>query len=166
MNTTRQDAWTKDEDLLLAEIVLRYIREGRTQLEAFKEVAKQLSRTSAACGFRWNATIRKQYQHAIEFAKAARKENNQSDLLNPLELDNSDEKDPIDTAILLLKKIKFTTSDQETIIQNQEKKEIQQLEEENKYLKEQLVRFDNAWEEMGKLWRWVKEKNNKLENPK
>src|SRR5690625_310927 len=61
MNTTRQDAWTKDEDTLLAEVVLRYIREGRTQLEAFKEVAKRLSRTSAACGFRWNATIRKQY---------------------------------------------------------------------------------------------------------
>lgn len=158
MNTTRQDAWTKDEDLLLAEIVLRYIREGKTQLEAFKEVAKQLSRTSAACGFRWNATIRKQYQHAIEFAKEARKEGHQSNLLNPIETNDNQENDPIDTAILLLKKIKFTTSDREAIVQEQEKKEIKQLEEENKYLKEQLIRFDNAWEEMGKLWNWVKEK--------
>ncbi len=158
MNTTRQDAWTKDEDLLLAEIVLRYIREGKTQLEAFKEVAKQLSRTSAACGFRWNATIRKQYQRAIEFAKAARKGDNQSNQLNPIETESHDENDPIDTAILLLKKIKFTASDREAIIQKQESKEIKQLEEENKYLKEQLIRFDNAWEEMGKLWNWVKEK--------
>ena len=110
MNTTRQDAWTKDEDLLLAEIVLRYIREGKTQLEAFKEVAKQLSRTSAACGFRWNATIRKQYQHAIEIAKAARKEGNQNNSIHPIEFENSDENDPIDTAILLLKKIKFSTT--------------------------------------------------------
>ena len=166
MNTTRQDAWTKDEDLLLAEIVLRYIREGKTQLEAFKEVAKQLSRTSAACGFRWNATIRKQYQHAIEFAKAARKESNQSDVMNPVELQNSEGNDPIDTAILLLKKIKFTASDQEAMVQKQENKTIKQLEEENKYLKEQLVRFDNAWDEMGKLWHWVKEKDNKIKNPK
>ncbi len=28
MATTRQDAWTDDEDLLLAEVVLRHIREG------------------------------------------------------------------------------------------------------------------------------------------
>lgn len=158
MNTTRQDAWTKDEDLLLAEIVLRYIREGRTQLEAFKEVAKRLSRTSAACGFRWNATIRKQYHQAIEFAKVARKEDSHSMDLNVIETDNSQENDPIDTAILLLKKIKFTVSDRETITHEEEKKELKQLEAENQYLKEQLIRFDNAWEEMGKLWHWVKDK--------
>src|SRR5699024_8872314 len=73
MNATRQDAWTDDEDIILAETVLRHIREGKTQLEAFKEVAKRLSRTSAACGFRWNATIRKQYQDAINTAKKERK---------------------------------------------------------------------------------------------
>ena len=37
MSTTRQDAWTQDEDLLLAEVVLRYIREGGTQLQALKK---------------------------------------------------------------------------------------------------------------------------------
>ncbi|WP_163536708.1 RsfA family transcriptional regulator [Gracilibacillus sp. YIM 98692] len=73
MQGNRQDAWTKDEDILLAETVLRFIREGRTQLEAFKEVGEQLSRTSAACGFRWNATLRKQYEQAIQLAKSNRK---------------------------------------------------------------------------------------------
>lgn len=38
MTITRQDAWTQDEDLLLAEVVLRHIREGGTQLSAFEEV--------------------------------------------------------------------------------------------------------------------------------
>ncbi|MGB3889984.1 MAG: RsfA family transcriptional regulator, partial [Priestia megaterium] len=52
MTSSRQDAWTHDEDLLLAEIVLRHIREGGTQLAAFEEVGKKLTRTSAACGFR------------------------------------------------------------------------------------------------------------------
>src|SRR6476620_12635370 len=74
MTTTRQDAWTQDEDLLLAEVVLRHIREGGTQLQAFEEVGKQLSRTSAACGFRWNSFVRKQYKSGIELAKKQRKE--------------------------------------------------------------------------------------------
>ena len=73
MSITRQDAWTQDEDLLLAEVVLRHIREGGTQLQAFEEVGKRLSRTAAACGFRWNSSIRKQYKSGIEVAKKQRK---------------------------------------------------------------------------------------------
>ncbi|MFZ3588034.1 RsfA family transcriptional regulator [Bacillus sp. DJP31] len=74
MTTVRQDAWTQDEDLLLAEVVLRYIREGGTQLTAFEEVGRKLTRTSAACGFRWNSYVRKQYKQGIELAKKQRKE--------------------------------------------------------------------------------------------
>lgn len=74
MTTTRQDAWTKDEDVLLAEVVLRHIREGGTQLQAFEEVGKKLTRTPAACGFRWNSLVRKQYKTGIELAKKQRKE--------------------------------------------------------------------------------------------
>ncbi|SEN29931.1 transcription factor, RsfA family [Mesobacillus persicus] len=74
MPITRQDAWTEDEDLLLAETVLRHIREGGTQLKAFEEVGKRLSRTGAACGFRWNSFVRKQYQTGIELAKKQRKD--------------------------------------------------------------------------------------------
>ena len=73
MSLTRQDAWTQDEDLLLAEVVLRHIREGGTQLQAFEEVGRKLSRTAAACGFRWNSSIRKQYKSGIEVAKKQRK---------------------------------------------------------------------------------------------
>ncbi|WP_110112936.1 RsfA family transcriptional regulator [Bacillus sp. CGMCC 1.16541] len=72
--TSRQDAWTADEDLLLAEIVLRHIREGGTQLAAFEEVGQKLSRTSAACGFRWNSYVRKKYKTGIELAKKQRKD--------------------------------------------------------------------------------------------
>ncbi|MGD6941753.1 RsfA family transcriptional regulator [Cytobacillus gottheilii] len=74
MSSTRQDAWSQDEDLLLAEVVLRHIREGGTQLLAFEEVGKRLSRTAAACGFRWNSYVRKQYKSGIELAKKQRKE--------------------------------------------------------------------------------------------
>ncbi|MED4969567.1 RsfA family transcriptional regulator [Parageobacillus toebii] len=71
---TRQDAWTHEEDVILAETVLRYIREGGTQLAAFEEVGDRLNRTAAACGFRWNAEVRKRYVEAIELAKKQRKE--------------------------------------------------------------------------------------------
>lgn len=74
MTLTRQDAWSPDEDVLLAEVVLRNIREGGTQLKAFEEVGKQLTRTAAACGFRWNSYVRKQYKSGIELAKKQRKE--------------------------------------------------------------------------------------------
>lgn len=70
----RQDAWSHEDDLLLAETVLRYIREGGTQLGAFDEVGDKLNRTSAACGFRWNAEVRKNYEQAIAIAKKQRKE--------------------------------------------------------------------------------------------
>lgn len=74
VTATRQDAWTEDDDLLLAEVVLRHIREGSTQLNAFEEVGYRLNRTSAACGFRWNSLVRKKYEAAIQIAKAQRKE--------------------------------------------------------------------------------------------
>ncbi|GGI97054.1 hypothetical protein GCM10010885_03290 [Alicyclobacillus cellulosilyticus] len=73
MRTMRQDAWTAEDDAQLAEVVLRHIREGSTQLAGFNEASRKLGRTAAACGFRWNAFVRKQYKAAIEQAKEERK---------------------------------------------------------------------------------------------
>ncbi|OKL37546.1 RsfA family transcriptional regulator [Domibacillus mangrovi] len=70
----RQDAWSEENDLLLAETVLRHVREGSTQLNAFEEVGDELNRTSAACGFRWNAVVRQQYEKALSLAKKQRKQ--------------------------------------------------------------------------------------------
>jgi prespore-specific regulator len=70
----RQDAWTEENDLLLAETVLRHVREGSTQLNAFEEVGDKLNRTSAACGFRWNAVVRHSYEKALQLAKKQRKQ--------------------------------------------------------------------------------------------
>jgi prespore-specific regulator len=70
----RQDAWTDENDLLLAETVLRHVREGSTQLNAFEEVGDKLNRTSAACGFRWNAVVRHRYEKALQLSKKQRKQ--------------------------------------------------------------------------------------------
>lgn len=156
MNTTRQDAWTKDEDTLLAETVLSYIREGKTQLEAFKEVAKRLSRTSAACGFRWNASVRKKYDHAIQFAKQERKNRRiTSDWERKHVEEQKVETDPLDTAISLLKRMQGNTPLSKSLQAQETEIALGHLESENKQLKVQLQRYEDAWQEMFKLWKWV-----------
>lgn len=77
MAVKRQDAWTPEDDMILAEVILRHIREGGTQLSAFEEVALKLGRTPAACGFRWNSSVRKKYEAAIQIAKTQRQKRSQ-----------------------------------------------------------------------------------------
>lgn len=76
MTAIRQDAWSPDDDMILAEVTLRHIREGSTQLAAFEEVGQRIARTSAACGFRWNSCVRKRYDEAIGLAKQQRQKRN------------------------------------------------------------------------------------------
>lgn len=74
MVKVRQDAWLEQDDILLAETVLRHVREGSTQLSAFEEVGDALNRTAAACGFRWNAVVRRDYEKELSEAKKERKQ--------------------------------------------------------------------------------------------
>ncbi len=78
MSTIRQDAWSNGDDVILAEVTLRHIREGGTQLCAFEEVGEQIGRTAAACGFRWNSYVRKKCEAAIQIAKSQRQKRVQS----------------------------------------------------------------------------------------
>ena len=64
----------KENDEILAEAVLRHVKEGSTQLNAFEEASDLLNRTAAACGFRWNAVVRRIYEEELNQAKKERKE--------------------------------------------------------------------------------------------
>ncbi|HLR43437.1 MAG TPA: RsfA family transcriptional regulator [Pseudogracilibacillus sp.] len=151
MKQIRQDAWSQEEDSLLAEIVLHYIENGDTQIEAFKEAAKQLQRTPAACGFRWNASIRE--KHEAEIARA--RSNKRTKQKESIKVESNDEDENlIESAIALLEKIN------PTVYANQQasyEHELAQLQEENKRLKKQMVFYEEAWQEMGKIWEWSKE---------
>ncbi|MFN2746111.1 MULTISPECIES: sporulation-specific transcriptional regulator GerR [Bacillus] len=154
MTITRQDAWTKDEDILLAEVVLRHIREGGTQLSAFEEVGKALSRTAAACGFRWNSFVRKQYQSGIELAKKQRKELRKKIGIHSANLPNSvktisgdkTENMTIEDVISFLEKLKEAPAQKEFAEEkkrlveevNELKQEVEKLRSENESLKKQL----------------------------
>jgi prespore-specific regulator len=65
----RQDGWDDSNDELLAKTVIEFVQSGKTQLLAFEEVAKLLDRTAQACGFRWNSSLRKQYNQEMKEAK-------------------------------------------------------------------------------------------------
>ncbi|ARI77583.1 RsfA family transcriptional regulator [Halobacillus mangrovi] len=154
MDAPRQDAWKEEEDLLLAQTVLKYIQEGKTQLEAFQEVAEKLRRTPAACGFRWNATVRKEYHEEIQQAKQNRKEKR-----TVFSASSTTEDSPmsIDAAISFLKEMKVKQFEDN----GKQKLEYQlkKLDEDNRKLRDQLKQWEQAWNEMDKLVHWVKERH-------
>lgn len=165
MVKVRQDAWSHEDDLLLAETVLRHIREGSTQLNAFDEVGDKLNRTSAACGFRWNAEVRSKYESAIALAKRQRKEKKRAlaatakktrvpAIQLPVMADTSDEHvllvdDEIndapaeqqlltlDTVIHFLKELK-----KDYHASNQSKSSLINTEKENEQLKEKVAELE------------------------
>jgi len=155
----RQDAWSHEDDLLLAETVLRHIREGSTQLKAFEEVGDKLNRTSAACGFRWNAEVRTKYENAIDLAKRQRKERkralarkhqmkstvrhtvaeNENDTGSEKESfvieEKTEEKDPTLTLDVIIDYLKTLNKDYDA--SKQSKNKLDKLEKENISLREQ-----------------------------
>ncbi|ASN05134.1 RsfA family transcriptional regulator [Virgibacillus necropolis] len=160
MVKVRQDAWSHEDDLLLAETVLRHIREGSTQLNAFEEVGDHLNRTSAACGFRWNAEVRNKYDHAIDLAKRQRKEKKRAVVAvqsqkqpvktidHTVEFSNSNEEHVLiqqpaesvmsmDMVIGYLKQVK-----KENQTSNQSKVSLERIEKENEGLKNQVTELE------------------------
>ncbi len=155
MAKVRQDAWSHEDDLLLAETVLRHIREGSTQLNAFEEVGDELNRTSAACGFRWNAEVRNKYIDAIELAKRQRKErkraqaahmkkNRQHTYTKPVETRTSLVMEPPETSELTLDHvIHFLQSiQQDYYASNQSMKKAEHLQKENTDLHEEIASLE------------------------
>ncbi|HLR22870.1 MAG TPA: RsfA family transcriptional regulator [Pseudogracilibacillus sp.] len=151
-NKARQDAWSKEEDLFLAETVLEYIGKGKTQLEAFEKAGQLLSRTSAACGYRWNATVRKRYDHAVAYAKNNQKINFKHDSQSPMPADKGT---TIDSVITLLEQMKSKEMIQES---QKDVEAMEELTEVNNRLQEKIKRYEEAWREMGKLWQWIHQK--------
>lgn len=139
MGKQRQDSWTKDEDMMLTEIVLRHIRSGKTQLEAFEQAGQALTRTSAACGFRWNATIRNQHLEAIDLARSRRKQISQkADTVITLD---EDERKFIALTIDTLERLKTATITSINQVDESTLKRMQQLQIENRELKREIRQY-------------------------
>jgi len=162
MVANRQDAWTKEEDTYLAEVVLKTINEGETQLAAFKIVAKELSRTPAACGYRWNSFVRKFYKEDIENAKNTSKklekgknvETNQTPQRIEQENSANEREISFNAVFEFLKNIEKTVDTQQSIkeIHTLEKQllkvkqENEYLKKEKQYLQEKVIELEQEYE--------------------
>jgi len=70
LDEKKKERWTVEEDKVLANIILTFVRDGKTQLQAFVEAANVIGRSRQACAFRWNKTLRKQYNfHKLDQSK-------------------------------------------------------------------------------------------------
>jgi len=161
MSAVRQDAWSPEDDLMLAEVTLRHIREGSTQLNAFEEVGERIGRTAAACGFRWNSCVRKKYDAAIQIAKAQRQKRNSRKAQQQAEDENrvatvsaadgesvarfdggTEEAISFDSIIRYLRQWKNTQSEFNRHIRQLEK-ELREKDEEIARLKEEVERLES-----------------------
>ena len=141
MKIQRQDAWSQDEDTLLAETIVNHIRMGSTQLKAFEEVGRQLSRTASACGFRWNSCVRRLYKEEIQLAKKERKQQKSSS--TPVSEESKENSAPLKTDILSFQSfddlLSYLRSIQEDVSNlNQLREEIIQYQEKVTKLENQL----------------------------
>lgn len=150
----RQDAWTEEDDLLLAETVLRHIREGSTQLLAFEEVGDKLNRTAAAVGFRWNAIVRHKYEQAIQLAKKQRKELKRAQAMksakkvSKLQSQHLSKPLDLDDVIQFLTQLKEDRSQSSTEMKDLKErleKEKEQLLKENEKLKKEIKSLEQKY---------------------
>ncbi|NDI33681.1 RsfA family transcriptional regulator [Chengkuizengella sediminis] len=164
MTAVRQDAWTPDDDLILAEITLRHIREGSTQLSGFEEVGQRIGRTAAACGFRWNSCVRKKYEAAIQIAKGQRQKRNQTKKEvspSPLSIENHDplpskgEMPNLEQAISIESVIRFL---------RQWKTTYQELTQHIKYLEKELQKKDEILMEVSSENEQIKREVNEVQS--
>lgn len=168
MPSIRQDAWMHAEDVKLAEIILRHIKEGSTQLAGFAEAGSILSRTPAACGFRWNSSIRKLYDQELQEAKAIRKarkkKKKKGDLEARLPKDQFAEKleqkrhiseSEIDQLIRFLTDLKEQSSDGDSEEEENLLREKQQLESAYQQLKDDYTIMKQNYESLLNVFKVV-----------
>jgi prespore-specific regulator len=165
MAVKRQDAWSSEDDMVLAEVTLRHIRDGGTQLSAFEEVAERLGRTPAACGFRWNSSVRKRYDAAIQVAKTERQRRGQQRAryttpltLSSIRVDNMPILEQYEDEYSLDHVIRFLRQHKNEVgeLKKQQKQleqelyeredELRRLEQENKAMKEQLNTVESDYQ--------------------
>ncbi|MBX5435600.1 MAG: RsfA family transcriptional regulator [Alicyclobacillaceae bacterium] len=152
MRTTRQDAWTPEDDSILAEVVLRHIRDGSTQLAGFNEASRKLGRTAAACGFRWNACVRKQYRAGIELAKEERKRRKSQKVQEQMEVGDVDH--PTATLMTWAQVLRFL---------RQEKNTAQQWASRWRAAERQAAQWKEKFETVDKEYQKIREEHDRLQ---
>ncbi|MBP3966545.1 RsfA family transcriptional regulator [Paenibacillus lignilyticus] len=138
MQEARKDGWRSEDDLLLANIVIKHIRNKSTQLAGFAEAAELLGRTESACGFRWNSEVRKSYLNEIKEAKLERNQIQRASVSKQVTIAAIDEQD-----------IKLTITDQIVELARRQQKIIENMAKQIAELKEE-IRIKNEQQQLNK----------------
>lgn len=136
----RKRSWSEREDQLLLDRVVQYTREGKAQLKAFKDVGEELNRTPAACGYRWNAKLRRSFQEDFQQAKQSKESNATINQKGNTDKGITETENPLQLALQYLKCL-----DDYHIDSLEEIQELSKLRQENAQLKKQLAYFEQAY---------------------
>lgn len=77
MTAIRQDAWSEEDDLILAEVTLRHIREAALSSPLSKKLVRRSVEPRQPAASVGIALSEKKYEAAIQIAKAQRQKRNQ-----------------------------------------------------------------------------------------
>jgi RsfA family transcription factor len=148
--------WEND-DLLLVETILRYVRNGEAINDACKEVEEKLgyTRTFTTLKHRWFTVLKKDYEHAFNLAsregkKKKKKRYRQSQSVNPDEVGIND--------VLKIVKAYSEKVDRE----ENERVKNEELKKENEAIKNRLNKIKSEMDMISDLLEYEKAKNNDL----
>lgn len=168
VNNLPGEIWTEEDDAILAETVLRYVRQGKTVVEACNEMERKTDgrRTALASKHRWFTRLADQYKAGYELAKREGKEVklkgkkrlNQGKRYEEIIKDvfqedvSANEKEiTADDFIILAKKFK-EQQNSETSRQNRLQNEIKELQKENDKLRKKCKELENELSETIELF--------------
>jgi prespore-specific regulator len=173
MRVTRQDAWTVEEDSLLTDIVLDSIRSGKTQLSAFQDAAEKLSRTASACGFRWNARIRKEKREEMQQARLVKTKESTPSTPFRAQTFSSALHQANDINVLLsgissaVVSIKKTFEENELLKKERadEKRKAEELQKQNQLLLDEISMLEQDYKSMLQIFEKARNLSNRQEKP-
>ncbi|QQO38712.1 transcriptional regulator [Bacillus phage BCPST] len=148
--------WEND-DLLLAETVLRYVRNGGVINDACKEVEEKLNytRTFTTLKHRWFTVLKKQYEHAFNLAlkegkKKKKKRYRRSQNINADELG-------------IIEALNVVKAYSEQIAKDKDERlKAEELKKENQAIKEKLNKINEEMEMITDMLNHERAKNNDL----
>jgi RsfA family transcription factor len=153
-NNLQGDIWTAEDDALLAETILRNVREGNTVIDGCREIEVKTNgkRTAPASKFRWFTKIVEQYKAGYELAKiegakvkqAKKRKTNKGERFEEIvkevfesEIPSFEKEIDPDDFIILAKKFKEQQSKKKSEESNHEKT-IKELQRKNERLEKEL----------------------------
>lgn len=171
VNNLQGEIWDEESDALLAETVLRNVRQGNTLASAFDEVERVTDgrRTVSACKFRWHTRLKEQYAAGYELAKEEGKKAKRSkrvnqgarfkDIMKNVLEEDVDKEITIDDIYILVKKFK-EQEDKKSLEEKEKDKKIRSLETELRSLKNKNEELNDAISDYKEVLQ-IKERNHK-----